>query len=198
MKMYTKQLWCFAILFGFTLSCSQAPFIDHGYGDKVLYGTHVGIDYGLPIGTPIIACSDGEVIAIYEPGNAYYEGGTSIRIIHTTDNKDNPTILSIYAHLSQPMVSLFERVKRGQLIGLSGESNNFYPHLHFQLMKPGTLDEMKMSNTYNPKKFAINGALRCFDPNRDYSEFSEIEITLPIPCGEHKKELISIIKQQFN
>ena len=167
--------------------------VGNKYGDRVSYGIHCGIDYSLAIETPIIACSDGEVLSIYEPGNAIYQGGTSIRIIHKSDNEDEPAIVSIYAHLSQAMVSQFERVKRGQLIGLSGASNNGYPHLHFQLMKPGTLGEMKISNTYNPTKFAIDGSLSCFDSNRDYSSFSETEITLPIACGDYRKQLVDKI-----
>jgi murein DD-endopeptidase MepM/ murein hydrolase activator NlpD len=187
--MRAQFLWLFAIILGFFFSCVHKQNIDNRYGDRVSYGTHVGIDYGMPNGTPIIACSDGEVIAIYEQDNAYYEGGTSIRILHVSEGKDRPNFISIYAHLKKPLVGIFERVERGQLIGLSGESNNGYPHLHFQLMKPGTLGEMKLSNTYNPSKFAISGKLQCFDPSKDYSEFSETEITRPVPCGEHRKEL---------
>lgn len=194
--MILRKWWCFFAIFGFSLSCHQGMVVDNEYGARVSYGTHCGIDYGLAIGTPIIACSDGEVLAIYNPGTAYYQGGTSIRILHRSDNADEPAIISIYTHLSQPMVTLFESVKRGQLIGLSGQSNNGYPHLHFQLMKPGTHGEMKISNTYNPTKFAIDGALHCFEPNKDYSDYSETEITLPIPCGEYKKQLIDRIKQE--
>jgi murein DD-endopeptidase MepM/ murein hydrolase activator NlpD len=84
------------------------------------------------------------------------------------------------------------------LIGLSGESNNRYPHLHFQINKPGTLSDMKWSNTYNPLRFAIGGLLQCFEPKRDHSIYSETDIILPIPCGDYKKELISKIKSQKN
>ena len=194
--MISRKWWHLIFIFGFTFSCLQTTYVGNKYGDRVSYGTHCGIDYSLEIGTPIIACSDGEVLAIYEPGNAIYMGGTSIRILHRSDSGAEPAIISIYAHLSRTMVRQFEKVKRGQLIGLSGESNNGYPHLHFQLMKPGTLGEMKFSNTYNPTKFAIDDRLDCFDPSRDYSGFSEIEITLPIACGDYKKQLVEQWRQE--
>jgi len=195
--MYTKQLLYFVTLFVFIVSCNLsivAP--DLRYGEMASYGTHIGLDYSLSIGTPIIACADGEVMSISETGNAYYEGGIGIRILHRSDNEDESGIVSIYHHLHKPMVSLFERVKRGQLIGLSGKSNNGYQHLHFQLDKPGVLSGRKMKYTYNPRRFAIGGSLQCFDPKRDYSIYSEIEITLPIACGDYRKELISKIKSQ--
>lgn len=187
--MRAQFLWLIAIILGFVFSCVHSQKIDYHYGERKSFGIHVGIDYGMPNGTPIIACSDGEVIAIYDTGNAYYEGGTSIRVLHVSEKKDHPNFISIYVHLKKPLVGIFEMVKRGQLIGLSGESNNGYPHLHFQLMKPGTLGEMKLSNTYNPSKFAISGKLQCFDPSKDYSEYSQTEITRPVSCGEHRKEL---------
>jgi hypothetical protein len=65
-------------------------------------------------------------------------------------------------------------------------------------MKPGTVGEMKQKNTYNPKDFAIDGALHCFDSIRDYSKFSDIEMTGLIPCGEYKEKLITIINQRIN
>lgn len=196
--MYRKQLLYFVTLFLLIVSCNLGRGPDLGYGGKAGYGTHVGLDYALSIGTPIIACADGEVVAIYDTGNDYYNGGISIRILHKSDNEDVPDIISIYAHLQKPMVTLFERVKRGQLIGLSGESNNADEHLHFQINKPGKWFGRKMSNTYNPRKFAIGGSLQCFDPKKDYSIYSETDITLPIPCGDYKRELSSKIKSLKN
>jgi murein DD-endopeptidase MepM/ murein hydrolase activator NlpD len=197
--MYTKQLLYFVTLLVFIVSCTLSRVPDLGYGGRASYGIHVGLDYKLSIGTPIIACADGEVLAIYETGKkTNYSGGITIRILHISDNEDVRSIISIYAHLLKPMVSLFERVKRGQLIGLSGKSNNGHEHLHFAILKPGTLDESRLRNTYNPLRFAIGGYLQCFDPKRDYSIYSEADITLPIPCGDYKKELISKIKSQKN
>ena len=48
------------------------------------------------------------------------------------------TILSVYGHLSQIDVRAGERVRRGQVIGLSGQSGNAAgPHLHFEIWRRG-------------------------------------------------------------
>ena len=75
------------------------------------------------------------------------------------------------------------------MIGLSGASNDGYEHLHFGLEKVYGGGKY-YSKTYNPQKHGINnGKLECFDPDKDYSNYSKTEITIPIPCREYKERL---------
>ena len=89
-------------------------------------GLHPGIDYDMPIGTYIVAVSDGIVVFVGEPyKDQVYGGGYAVGLKHD----DN--FFSAYVHLSEVFVFNGQHIKRGQLIGLSGQSNNDYPHLHF-------------------------------------------------------------------
>ena len=112
-------------------------------------GGHQGIDYGVPVGTPVYAADDGIVVksmAITEGGSPgrgtparapngklYRSYGEYIQIQHSGLN-------TYYAHLSKRLVESGTRVKRGQLIGYSGNTGNSSgPHLHFEVRKNGTV-----------------------------------------------------------
>ena len=96
------------------------------YGD----GRHPGIDYLTPIGTPVVAVSDGTIDFIGEAlKDKIYGGGFAVRLKHADD------FFSVYIHLSDVHVTIAQRIKRGGRIGLSGQSNDGSPHLHFGLIK---------------------------------------------------------------
>ena len=56
-------------------------------------------------------------------------------------------------------------LKRGQLIGFSGASNDGVHHLHFGICKVGG-NSQNYSQTYDPEKFWLDGRPKCFDPER--------------------------------
>lgn len=87
----------------------------------------------MPIGTRIVAARDGEVIRVEErfadgtriPGQ---ENQIGIRQADGT--------IAAYGHLTTngALVEVGDRVERGQIIGLSGDSgNSTAPHLHFEV-----------------------------------------------------------------
>ncbi len=85
---------------------------------------HTGIDYPLPEGTNVYATADGVVSNILSRG----EEGGAITIDHS--NKYNTT----YGNLSKVSVKEGAKVKRGDIIGLSGNSGkSFLPHLHYEI-----------------------------------------------------------------
>ena len=141
-------------------------------------GLHPGIDYDIPIGTFIIAVSDGIVVYVGEPyKDQIYGGGYGVRLKHADD------FFSVYVHLLEVFAFKGQDIKRGQLIGLSGQSNNNYPHLHFGLIRNPKIGSGKyFSQTYDPKDFWLGGKPQCFDPDKDYSENSVKEITFPVQC----------------
>jgi murein DD-endopeptidase MepM/ murein hydrolase activator NlpD len=177
-----------------SLSCTAIkegrPPISNPYGGRAQYGTgeHPGIDYRIRRGTPIIASADGVVARITDhPGKleSYY-GGYFVFIRH--DREVYP-YYSQYAHLSKVFVSYGHTVKRGQLIGLSGESYNGNQHLHFGLLKMAGGGRL-IYDTYNPNTWGLNDEKpECFDPKKDYSQYPSDVITLPIPCREYRKIL---------
>lgn len=84
---------------------------------------HNGVDFGVPMGTPIIAPSDGivEHVAFQAKGAGRY-----IKIRHGH-------ITTVYMHLSKPLVKKGQTVRKGERIALSGNSGGSTgPHLHYE------------------------------------------------------------------
>ena len=84
---------------------------------------HNGIDYGMPVGTPILAAASGRVFAV--GNNGRYQYGRYIVIKHT----DN--FFTLYGHLSRESVTVGQLVNQGDIIGHSGNTGfSTGPHLH--------------------------------------------------------------------
>jgi murein DD-endopeptidase MepM/ murein hydrolase activator NlpD len=189
-----------ALVASLNLSCSAIkegrPRIGVGYGAPVKYGEgrHPGLDYSIPKGTPIIACSDGKVVSIRERNDPTDPGKGGFYVFLEHYDEVSKPYYSVYAHLSEVFVSYFQTVQRGQLIGLSGESHNGYQHLHFGLVKTHG-GGAYISNTYNPNKWGLDGGKpECFDPEKDYSKYPFGAITIPVACRKYKKILRGKIK----
>jgi LysM repeat protein len=103
----------------------QKPF-SVGRRTQGLHGYN-GVDYGMPIGTPIYASAPGNVIISKNSG---YNGGYGSYIVIQHPNKTQ----TVYAHLSTTQVTVGQSVTRGQTIGLSGNTGKSTgPHLHFEV-----------------------------------------------------------------
>jgi len=201
-----KLFFCPILIVLLVSSCAtHVPFyIGNPYGAPVRYceGRHPGIDFNIMIGTPIIASSDGMIQDIATPySNQQYGGGISVEILHRDNSK--PILRTHYAHLSKVFVKVGQSVKRGELIGLSGASNDGYAHLHFGVCKTGLYPHgivggscCNYSATYDPMKFWLADKAQCFDPTMNYSSYSQKELTLPIACGKYKKELVTRTKKE--
>jgi len=98
---------------------------------KKLYssGFHNGLDLGIPVGTPIFAAETGKVVVVDNNDGNYwqkYQYGQYILIEHSNN------LSTLYAHLSVIRVRNGQAIKRGDLIGYSGNSGySTGPHLHF-------------------------------------------------------------------
>lgn len=84
---------------------------------------HNGVDFALPVGTPVIAPSDGVVEHIaYQARGA----GRYIKIRHGH-------ISTVYMHLSKSLVKVGQAVKKGDRIALSGNTGGSTgAHLHYE------------------------------------------------------------------
>lgn len=97
-----------------------------------IYGRayHPGIDFGTPIGTKVKSV-EGGIVKGFDNTDAYpgcNAWGKWILIEH-----DNG-LSSLYAHLSSILVSRGQRVERGQVIALSGNTGiSTGPHLHLSI-----------------------------------------------------------------
>lgn len=116
-------------------------------------GVHKGMDYAMPIGSPVAATLGGTVSSI-DAGPDY---GTSVVIDH------GGGLQTVYGHLSQREVKLGDKVSTGQRIGKSGNTGNTTgPHLHYEVRqgKNNPVDPSVMSSVggLNPNDvFGANG-----------------------------------------
>ncbi len=95
----------------------------HGYN---------GVDLAAPIGTPILAAADGNVMVAKSGG---YNGGYGSYVVIQHDNGSQ----TLYAHASSVGVQVGERVSRGEVIGGVGNSGRSTgAHLHFEIRNGGT------------------------------------------------------------
>ncbi len=110
--------------------------IIQGYSAKL---SHRGpeqftLDFGMPVGTPVHAARDGVVVLLedsYDLGCGDEECGQFANFVVVL-HSDGTT--GEYFHLAQgsARVELGERVQRGQLLALSGNTGySTAPHLHF-------------------------------------------------------------------
>jgi murein DD-endopeptidase MepM/ murein hydrolase activator NlpD len=88
---------------------------------------HSGFDFAAPIGTEIYATGDGVV----EKCESSYRGyGNNIVIDHGFGYK------TLYGHMSAFKVSPGQKVKRGDIIGLVGNTGlSTGPHVHYEVIK---------------------------------------------------------------
>jgi murein DD-endopeptidase MepM/ murein hydrolase activator NlpD len=92
------------------------------FTDKLSY--HHGLDFSIPIGTPVRTTADGIVRAARNERGF----GKVVKIDHGNG------IMTIYAHLSQIHVEKGQQVMRGDIIAKSGNSGRVTaPHLHYEV-----------------------------------------------------------------
>ncbi|MGH9339403.1 MAG: peptidoglycan DD-metalloendopeptidase family protein [Acidobacteriota bacterium] len=85
---------------------------------------HLGLDYGAPTGTPVLASANGKVIFAGRDGGF----GKVVRIRHSNG------YVSGYAHLSQILVKTGQRVMQGGRIGKVGSTGLATgPHLDYRI-----------------------------------------------------------------
>ncbi len=90
---------------------------------------HEGIDFAAAVGTPIYATGDG-IVSEAEYNSGGY--GNKIIINHGYSYE------TVYAHLSKIKVRVGQRIKRGEIIGLMGNTGkSTAPHLHYEVHKAG-------------------------------------------------------------
>jgi hypothetical protein len=97
---------------------------------------HAGIDIAAGIGTPVRAPAPGTVVHV---GSAT-DFGVTVTIDHGHE------VRTVFAHLQKALVPQGQRVERGQVIALSGNTGKSSgPHLHYEIIVKG--------EAVNPRSF---------------------------------------------
>ena len=113
----------------------EAKISDDFAAHKKRKSVNPGVDYMVPVGTPLLAVADGVVARISNTVTG--AGGRVVLIDFPSGHKAD------YLHLSRVDVAKGDSVKKGQVIGLSGGSGlgkelGYGPHLHFSFREGGT------------------------------------------------------------
>lgn len=89
---------------------------------------HRGVDLRVPTGTEVHAMAEGSVRF----------AGTMSGFGNVVWLDHGATILTVYAHLSTIRVRPGQHVRRGEVLGLSGQTGDATsPHLHFEVWRGG-------------------------------------------------------------
>ncbi len=103
-------------------------------------GLHFGLDFAAPCGTPVLAIGDGVVAKVDAPEHGALPHNLMIQL--------DAGYATLYGHLlERSKLSIGQRVTKGQVVGLSGDSFgtcHSAPHLHLEIRSPNYL------TAYNP------------------------------------------------
>ena len=114
-----------------------------GYRIHPVYKTrtfHAGMDFTAPTGTEIFSTGNGEVVYVETSNRGY---GNNVIVKHGFGYE------TLYAHMSKILVREGQKVKRGEVIGLVGNTGtSTAPHLHYEVRKNG--------QAVNPINFYFN------------------------------------------
>jgi len=140
---------------------------------------HAGVDFGVPVGTPVLAAADGVVslLIAYEPGC-----GIGVVLSHPAFKR-----WTAYCHLTRAEVTTGQAVARGERIGLSGASGNSagVPHVHLELCTTACASHRDghLRGTEDP----LGAVVGCHDSQRVYPA-DRFVLTLPIECRRWAKD----------
>ena len=90
---------------------------------------HYGLDLQASVGTPVYATGDGVISMVKKSRHGY---GNQVEVDHGYG------YITRYAHLKEFKVAKGQKVKRGDVIALTGNTGlSKGPHLHYEVMKSG-------------------------------------------------------------
>jgi hypothetical protein len=135
---------------------------------------HGGIDYAMPVGSPVLAAADGVVDQVTTQPNGARSYGHYVVIKHEG-------FFTYYAHLSKSIVRVGQEVRQGQLIAYSGGKKGAWgsgsstgPHLHFEVrMSKGSKETVNPESIFGKIKSKVAGLFT----GKDKNEISEEDLS---------------------
>ena len=144
---------------------------------------HLGVDYGAPHGSLVVAVADGTIVSAGWAGG----GGRQVRIRHAGG------LETYYLHLSSfgPGIHAGARVDQNQLIGRVGSSGTATgPHLDFRLRKNGVFVDPVAERRRQPPGEPISPRhLASFEAARD-GMLRQIDTTLLADAARQQPDAI--------
>lgn len=109
---------------------------------------HSGIDFAVPLNTPVYSTCDGTVVATGSLTTSY---GVYVKIKATVNGE---TVYMRYCHLNSYIVQVGDKVKAGQKIAYSGSTGNSTgPHLHYEVRNASDSYGDLNNPTLNPSNY---------------------------------------------
>lgn len=140
----------------------------------VVLQNHRGVDITASIGTPVYAVADGKVIfSGFSSNDDTPSSGYGYVVYLEHDEKiDDLKVETRYGHLSGLNVNFNDEIKKGDLIGLSGNTGGSrIPHLHFEVL----IDKLSI----DPLEFLPDiGFKNLTDKPSEKSNFAESSLIL--------------------
>jgi hypothetical protein len=105
---------------------------------------HLGLDFGVPDGTPVEAADSGKIIY-----SGWMQGyGNTVVVDHGNG------LMTLYAHNSQLRIKVGDTVSQGQIITESGHSGvGTGSHLHFTVIEGATPGDVYSGHEVDPRKY---------------------------------------------
>jgi len=98
---------------------------------------HYGVDFAVPVGTPIVAVADGVIFKAGWQDENDHKAGFGYRVWQTFTAHGKPYSV-FYGHLSELAVEAGDRINAGTRVGLSGNTGKTSgPHLHLEVRPEG-------------------------------------------------------------
>lgn len=122
-------------------AAGQSHPIIQGYHGRLTHQAHYALDFAMPIGSPIHASRDGEVVVVSDKAPDQEGGESSLDTADSAnqieiDHVDGTSALYLHLRQSGSAVKLGQKVKAGDLIGYSGNSgSSTRPHLHLEIVE---------------------------------------------------------------
>jgi len=117
---------------GRPVPASVHALVSSGWSRARAHGMHRALDILVPVGTPVLAVDDGVVERAKSVDNS--DAGLWVGVRHRSG------LTSRSLHLSKVLVAKGQFVKRGEILGLSGETGDAAaPHLHLDLRVPASM-----------------------------------------------------------
>jgi len=132
---------------------------------------HGGIDYAMPVGSPVLAAADGVVDQVTTQPNSGRSFGHYVVIKHEG-------FFTYYAHLSKSIVKVGQEVRQGQLIAYSGGKKGAWgagsstgPHLHFEVrLSKGSKQSVDPQSIFGKIKSKVANLFKGKDDDKEIKE----------------------------